>query len=135
MKIAFQAAVAAAGLIGYLALCLAYRWKWDAAIRAALSRRLGTAVQWRRVGDSGTLPRWMWHSDDEGPLGRTLRNTVAISAAQYVTAAVLGVLPALGLLWAQLALGFHPLVLLASAFLVIPIAAVFFLNAPVAARS
>jgi hypothetical protein len=136
MTIAFQAAVAAVGLVAYLAICLAYRWKWDAALRGALGRRLGTAVEWRRVGDNGTLPRWVWHSDDEGPLGRTLRNTVAIGAAQYATMALLGVLPALGLLWAQLQLDFHPLVLLASAFLVIPIASVFFLRrGPVVARS
>lgn len=136
MMVPFQAAVSVIGLLAYLAVCLAYRRKWDAGIRAALSRRLGVEVAWRRVSDSGSLPRWMWYADVDGPLGRTLRNTVAISAAQYATSALLGVLPALGLLWLELELDFHPLVLLASAFLVIPIASVFFLRrGPVAARS
>ena len=136
MKIALQAAVAAAGLVAYLAVCWAYRKKWDAAIRAALSRRLGVDVRWHWVSNSGMRPSWSWHSDAEGPLGRTLRHTIVIGAAQYATAAVLGVLPALALLWLEIEAGFHPLVVVASAFLVIPIASVFFLRrGPVAERA
>jgi hypothetical protein len=128
MKIALQAAVAAAGLLGYLALCVAYRGKWDATIRAALGRRLGVDVRWRWVSDSGTRPNWAWHSDAEGPLGRTLWHTTVIRTTEYATAALIGVLPALGLLWLLFQLDFHPLVVLAGAALVIPIASVFFLR-------
>ena len=136
MKIALQAAVAAVGLLGYLAIGWAYRSKWDAVFRTALGRRLGVPVEWRWVRDSGTLPRWAWHSDADGPLGRTLWHRTAIAVAQYATAAVLGVLPALGLLWLQLQLGLHPLIVAASAFLVIPVAALlFFRPGPALRRS
>src|SRR3954470_8933300 len=101
MKIAMQAAVAAVGLVAYLAVCVAYRRMWDAAIRAALSRRLGVDVRWHWVASTGARPRWSWHSDADGPLGRTLRHTIVIGVTQYLTAAGLGVLPALALLWLE----------------------------------
>jgi hypothetical protein len=128
MKVAVQAAVAGVGLVCYLAGCLAYRWKWDAAIRAALGRRLGVPVRWRWVSDTGSRPNWAWHSDAEGPLGRTLWHTTVIRATQYATAALVGILPALGLLGLLFWLDSHPLVVLATAALVIPIASVFFLR-------
>jgi hypothetical protein len=135
MKIALQAAAAAVGLVAYLAVCWAYRKKWDAAIRASLSRRLGVEVRWHWVSNSGMRPAWSWHSDADGPLGRTVWHTIVIGVTQYATAAVLGVLPALALIWVEIEAGFSALVVVASAFLVIPIASVFFLRrGPVAVR-
>lgn len=126
MMFALQAVVAVVGLLGYLALCLAYRRRWDAAIRAALSRRIGADVQWRWVSNTGYRPRWQWHVDEDASLGRMAARTAVVSGTQYATMAILGALPAFALLGLELLLNFHALVLLATAFLVIPIASIFF---------
>jgi hypothetical protein len=137
MKIAvwLQIAVASVWLLAYLGVCIAYRLRWDARIRGAMGRRLGVDVRWRWIGDAGTRPDWEWAGDGKGPLGRTLWQMLVIATAQFATAALLGAAPALGLLWLEVSLDFHALVVLASAFLVIPIASVFFFRrgAPVPA--
>lgn len=123
--LAVQAAVAVAGLAGYLALSIVYRRRWDGALRAALGRRMGLRVGWARVSDVGENPEDHWYAQTDGPLLRQAWQGAVVRAADIAALVVLGVLPPVALLGVEYVAGFHAAVLGGTAFLVIPIFGVF----------
>ncbi|NUT35472.1 MAG: hypothetical protein HOV79_20660 [Hamadaea sp.] len=125
IPLAVQVAIAAAGLATYLALSIAYRRRWDAALRAALGRRMGLRVGWARVSDVGENPEDHWYAETDGPLARQAWQGAVVRAADLAALVVLGVLPPVALLGLAYLAGFHAAVLGGTAFLVIPVFGIF----------
>jgi hypothetical protein len=130
-----QIAVSLLWLLLYVIMSVRYDRRWDARMRAALGRRLGADVRWARVDASGdafsddaTGAVNAWHADGDGPLGRQLWQEAAARGAYLAVLVVLGALPPLALLGVEFLLGFHALVVLATAFAVIPVFSLFWLG-------
>jgi hypothetical protein len=130
-----QVVVSAAWLLVYVLLSVLFARRWDARMRAALGRRLGTDVRWARVDASGdpfdsegTGPTQAWHADGSGSLGRQLGQELAARGAYLAVLVLLGAAPPLGLLGVQFLLHFHALLVLATALLVIPVFSLFWLG-------
>jgi len=128
VPLGIQVGVSLAWLLAYLVLSIRYDRVWDARMRAALSRRLGTDVRWGSIGDtgdpftdSGGPPTPAWVADGRGTLAQQLKQTVVLRSAQIAVMVLLGCAPAMGLLGAQILLKFHGLVVGATAFAVIAI--------------
>jgi hypothetical protein len=121
------------GLLAYLAISLLYHRRWDASIRAALGRRMGTTVRWSKVDGTtfmgeGDGPVAAWDAQSEGPLRRQVLEALAVRTTQVVVMVLLGAAPAVGLLLLQMALGFHPVLVLISALAVIAIFALYWVG-------
>ncbi len=128
-------AVSLTWLVLYLALSVRYDRRWDAGMRAALARRIGADVRWARVDRSGdvfsddsTGGVRAWHADGDGPLGRQLWQEAAARGAYLAVLVLLGALPPLALLGLEFLLDFHGLIVLGTAFAVIPIFSLFWLG-------
>jgi hypothetical protein len=125
IPLAIQAAVAVAGLCAYLVLSIVYRRRWDKALRAALGRRLGLDVQWRKVASAGEIPTDAWYAETGGPLAKQAWQHFVVRSADIGILIVLGVLPPVALLGLEFLVHFHGAVVGATAFAVIPIFGVF----------
>ena len=130
-----QLAVSLTWLVLYIVLSVRYDRRWDARLRAALGRRIGTDVRWARVDQSGdvfsddsTGGVNAWHTGGDGPLGRQLWQEAAARGAYLAVLVVLGALPPLALLGLEFLLDFHGLIVLGTAFAVIPVFSLFWLG-------
>ncbi|MDI1464703.1 hypothetical protein QEZ54_27400 [Catellatospora sp. KI3] len=135
LSVAVQIAVAIVWLGLYLVLSVRYQRSWDARMRAALGRRLGTGVGWAQSNGSGdpftddtTAGAPVWRAEGTGSLGQQLWQHGVARAAQLAVMVGLGVLPAAALLGVEFLLHFHGLVVLGTALAVIAIFSLFWVG-------
>lgn len=121
-----SAVVTAAYLAGYLALSLTYQRRFDARLRAALSRRLGADVTWSRHAgwadpfSDASSPAYLGWGTDAGPVKR-----LVVHLAHLGVVLVLGVGPIVIYLLATFGGLVHPLVAWVALFLFLPIFGLF----------
>ncbi|MER5636471.1 hypothetical protein ABT095_05925 [Kitasatospora sp. NPDC002227] len=129
-----QIGVSLGWLLGYLLLSIRYDRVWDGRIRAELSRRLGTEVRWGSIGGLGMMdgaggpPAPAWVAEGRGGWGQQLRQAAVIRCTQLAVLVLLGCGPVAGLLGLQFLLDFNGLVIGATAFLVIPVFALYWVG-------